>query len=101
MLYMHGCTAWLLSPQLFVLPLTHILQLASCNICNLCQYLLWDPGGGAHGGAASAAARSQNGAVDASVLHGMLEFFVALARCAAGGWADQEGVGVPVRVLAE
>ena len=55
-------------------------------------------GGGTNGVAAAAAVRSQNSAVDASVLHGMLEFFVALARCAAGGWADQEGVAVPVRI---
>ncbi|KAK9838464.1 hypothetical protein WJX81_000965 [Elliptochloris bilobata] len=52
-------------------------------------------GGLANGGAA-AATRSQNGTVDAIVLHGMLEFFVAMARCACGGWADQEGITVPV-----
>lgn len=46
--------------------------------------------------AAAAATRSQNGAVDASVLHGMLEFFVTLARCSCGEWADQEGTPMPV-----
>jgi len=46
-------------------------------------------GGGAHG---------RSAAVDASVLHGMLEFFVALARAAGGGWASTEGAPVPVRL---
>jgi hypothetical protein len=50
------------------------------------------PGSGAGGGA-----HGRSGAVDASVLHGMLEFFVALARAAGGGWASTEGAPVPVR----
>lgn len=54
-------------------------------------------GSGRAADAAAAAARSQNGAVDASVLHGMLEFFVTLARCSCGEWADREGTPMPVR----